>query len=69
MDIFLPQECKKVTTNENSKTKNETLKICCVHTIEVTYCFVTTSLEIKACPTTQKLGVLTSVGRVLALVG
>jgi hypothetical protein len=32
MDKFPPQECKKVTANENSKTKKKTLNICCVHT-------------------------------------
>jgi hypothetical protein len=33
MDIFLPQECRKLTANENDKTKNETLNICCVHNV------------------------------------
>jgi hypothetical protein len=69
MDILLPQECKKVTTNENIYFLNETLKICCVHTIGMTYYLVTTCQAIKACPTTQKLGLLTSVGQVFALAG
>jgi hypothetical protein len=44
MDIFLLQACKKLTTNENKKTKKQNLKPYCVHTIKVTCCSVTPHL-------------------------
>jgi hypothetical protein len=56
MDIFPPQACKKLTANENNKTKNWNPKTFCVHIIRMTYCLVT----LGCCKNLEKLVVFIS---------